>query len=259
MDSTVQPPYPSSRRLIRVMNLDVDLAGQRVLRDITFTLHENETLGLIGPNGGGKTTLLRTIIGLVRPSAGRIAFAGSQQPNGVERPRVGYLPQGEVENLRSFPIRTYDLALLGAEGEAVSAAGPKEESHRRARIALRDMGLAQQIWSRPISALSGGQRRRALLAMMLSGENKLLLLDEPCESLDHPARRKLYQALQRIRDHREVGTMIATHDSRLLREVDSVIAVDGRIAARGTPEQLLHNGEGVLRQCGMHEGFAGMR
>ncbi len=240
--SSAAPGRPAA---LTVRGLSVTLGGHPVLRDIGFALREGEIAGLVGPNGGGKTTLLRTIAGQVAPDRGEISTGLSPSEEGSGS--IGYLPQGLV--LRdTFPVCTYDLVMMGrtrliGPGRRAGAA-----DHRKVREAMDALRVARRLWHLPIGALSGGQRRRAILAMIFAGDNRLLLLDEPAEALDFTAEQQLYRTLSELCAGSGVSVLVVSHQLGLMAQVvHRLLAVNCSLYVDGEPEAVLQSQQ--LRLC----------
>ncbi|HYQ57280.1 MAG TPA: metal ABC transporter ATP-binding protein [Draconibacterium sp.] len=189
--------------LIKIENLSVGYDKVPVLEDVNLEIYENDFLGIIGPNGGGKTTLLKAILGLLKPESGRIVF--SKEMGGRKMP-IGYLPQ--VRNIdRKFPITVFDVVLSGAIMQSRDKA--KKEAKQKAEALLEEMGVIQ-IRNKAIGELSGGQMQRVFLCRALLSEPKLLILDEPDSFVDNLFEGELYEKLRRLNEH--VAIMLVSHD-----------------------------------------------
>lgn len=158
---------------IEISGLSFGFDSLLVLEKVDLTIPKGDFVSMVGPNGGGKTTLLRLILGLLRPERGTVRVFG--KPPAEARRLIGYMPQYAHLDPR-FPVRVLDVALMGCLGRHL---GPFSRADRaRAREALGEVGLADYA-KRSFSALSGGQRQRVLIARALACEPRLLLLDEP--------------------------------------------------------------------------------
>jgi len=202
-----------------------------VLEDVTLTVSEHDFLCVVGPNAGGKTTLLRLILGLLRPSDGTVRVFG-EAPVRV-RERMGYVPQ----NTRldpEFPVRVIDVVLMGRLGRH-RRFGPYSKSDRKAaEEAIRQVEM-DELRNRPFSQLSGGQRQRVLIARALTTEPDLLLLDEPTASVDAVIETELYELLQQL--NQRITIILVTHDLGFVsRYVKRVACVNRRVVVHPTNE-----------------------
>lgn len=176
-----------------------------VLVNVSFSLRRNESGCLLGPNGGGKTTLLNLILGLLTPDAGRLSVFG-RSPREARR-RVGYMPQ-HFRFDPHFPVSVLEVVLMGRLDRLRWGAYPRAEKEA-ARNALREVGTAD-LADRPFSTLSGGQRQRVLIARALACEPELLLLDEPTASIDPGAQDQFFNILQEL--NKRMAILVVSHD-----------------------------------------------
>jgi zinc transport system ATP-binding protein len=200
---------------VRVRGLSAGYDGDSVLEDVSFTMRRCDFVGIIGPNGGGKTTLLRVLLGLLRPTAGTVEIMGLPPEEG--RHFVGYVPQ-IIEFDRAFPINVWNVVRMGRLGTG-SGAGRRvlelpllsrsSTDDEAVEQALRDVDMLEHR-RRPIGELSGGQRQRVYIARALVARPSLLLLDEPTSSVDPHVRENVYELLQSLNDHLTI--LLVTHD-----------------------------------------------
>ena len=217
--------------VISVHGVSFAYDGDLVLRDVCLEVAPRDFACMVGPNGGGKTTLLKLILGLLAPAAGRITVFGG--PPQEARTRIGYMPQHAQVDLR-FPVSVADVVLMGRLGRA-EIMGPYRRAHRDAAgQALREVGL-YDLRQRPFGTLSGGQRQRTLIARALAAEPELLLLDEPTANLDAPAESDLYELLRRLNERLTI--VMVTHDLGFVsRFVRTVICVNRCVVVHPTSE-----------------------
>ena len=217
--------------------------GKRpALKDITFQVESGEVLGIIGPNGSGKTTLLKSVLGLMRPWQGEVLVLGEQAKR--QRKLVGYMPQVEQVDW-DFPVTVDDVALMGRYARRGPFKRTTKEDREAAGQALQQTGM-YELRNNLIGELSGGQRRRALLARALANQPRLLLMDEPMAGLDATAQ---HQLLDLLDDLRSGGTTIilSTHDLSCVSAYCSYAAcLNRKLIAFGPPSQVLN--EEVLSQ-----------
>ncbi len=179
---------------------------ETVVDDATFTVANRDFVGIIGPNGGGKSTLVKLMLGVLRPQRGKIEVLG-HAPHRACR-RIGYMPQNS--NLDpEFPVTALDVVLMGRLG-ITARVGPYGSKDRKAALqALDEVGLADHA-DRPLKLLSGGQRQRVLIARALAGEPELLILDEPTANLDPAVQDELYDQLHEL--NKKITVVIVSHD-----------------------------------------------
>lgn len=205
--------------------------GGPVLEDAGFTIARGEMVSMVGPNGGGKTTLLKICLGLLRPDRGTVRILG--MPPEEARGRIGYTPQHTSVDSH-FPASVLDVVLMGRLGQT-RPIGPFRRADRdAARAALREVEL-DQLRNRPFGALSGGQRQRAVIARSLAGEPELLFLDEPTSSLDVAAEQRLYELLARLNERMTI--LMTSHDIGFVSQsIHRVVCVKGTTEVHPTEE-----------------------
>jgi zinc transport system ATP-binding protein len=198
--------------------------GRPVLEGINLNIPEGELVGLIGPNGGGKTVLLKVILGLLTPDRGTVQVLGRSARKA--RGMVGYVPQHLVFD-REFPIATLDVVLMGRLGRRRLWRPYDRDDRDAARQALKQVD-ALELADRPIGKLSGGELQRILVARALVTNPRLLLLDEPTSSLDPAGGRGLYGLLQDLSSRMTV--ILVSHDIGVIAQhVESVACLDHRL------------------------------
>ena len=216
--------------VIEVRNVSFSYQATPVLEDVNLTIYDRESVCMVGPNGGGKTTLLRLLLGQLRPTQGEILIFG--QPPEQARLRLGYMPQrSEYDPL--FPVTVMDVVLMGRLGQpglrgwlGWHGAGDR----RAAREALEQVHMADAA-QRPFIALSGGQRQRVLIARALCCQPELLLLDEPTANVDSLVEARLFDELRQLGQRMTI--VLVSHDLGFVTNL--VAAGDLRQSAGGGP------------------------
>jgi len=207
--------------LLEVENLTLDLAGRRILQDISLTVASGEFLGVIGPNGGGKTSLLRVLLGVVPTSAGRVRWEHAADGG---RPHIGYVPQrGGLD--RSYPLSTREIVKQGRSGAWPLFGAARRETLTRAEELLDRVGLGEH-QDKPFVHLSGGQQRRCLLARALMDSPAVLLLDEPTAGVDTEGQRQFCVILQEL-SAQGITIVLVSHDIPLITQYAHRIACLG--------------------------------
>ena len=209
---------------VRLEGVSVALSGRPILQDVSFEIPAGERTALLGPNGGGKTTLVRVILGVQAPDSGRVVFV-DEAGREVERPRIGYLPQRSTL-APDAPVSGLDLVLLALSPRP--GFGRRNGADEEARAALARAGLDAERIGVPVGRLSGGQRQRVILARALAGSPALLLLDEPDTALDAAGMKTLRRIVaEEVSDGRTV--VYVTHDSGAMGGADAVFRIDGGV------------------------------
>ena len=215
-----------TKALVRTESLAAGYGRVPAIEEVTFEVEAGERVALLGPNGGGKTTLLRVLLGELRPMRGAVEVHG----------RAATVPQTERSRL-DFPVSALDVALMGALPRLPWWKRPGGADRELARDALERVGVAGRA-DDTFGDLSGGQRQRVLIARGLVQDAELLLLDEPFSGLDVPAAQSLESLIAELaREGR--GVVIATHDLRQARRWDAVLCLNHRQIAFGRPDEVL--------------------
>lgn len=206
--------------LVKIKNLSVGYDKEPVLHNVNLEIYEKDFLGVIGPNGGGKTTLLKAILGLLDPMKGRIIFR-----NDINRRKkpIGYLPQ--VKHMdRNFPITVYEVVRSGSimknQKQITSA-----EIKKKVELLLSEMGISS-IRNKAIGDLSGGQMQRVFLCRALLSDPKILILDEPDTFVDNRFEGELYEKLKQL--NKEMAILLVSHDVGTISSyVKTIACVNG--------------------------------
>lgn len=192
-------------KVIEINDLSVSINGMSVLDNINLTVFDRDFLGIIGPNGGGKTTLLRTMLGLINPDHGTVLIMG--KPLRQSRHLISYVPQYATFD-RTFPISVWEVVLMGRLGQKIGRSYSKED-HYIALEALERVEM-EKLKNRQIGQLSGGERQRVLVARAIAAKPKILLLDEPTASVDSRFEAGFYDIMQDL--NKEITIILVSHD-----------------------------------------------
>lgn len=205
---------------ISVNHLSFSYNEMSVLKDVSFEIQQGQFIGIIGPNGGGKTTLLKLLLGFLKSSHGNIEIFG-QNPI-TARQYMAYVPQS-LRFDKQFPLSVMELVLEGRLAHLPWYGSFKNKDKEIALHALERVGLAD-LQHRPFGSLSGGQAQRALIARALASKPKILLLDEPTASVDTKAEAEIYSILKNLQG--DMTILMVTHNLQAAIElVESVICV----------------------------------
>jgi ABC-type Mn2+/Zn2+ transport system ATPase subunit len=212
--------------LLDVHGLATGYGSEPVLDGLSFELQAGERIGILGPNGGGKTTLFKALLGMLPLLAGRVESAG----------RFGYVPQTERSRL-DYPVTSLDVALMGALSRVPWWRPLGRAERRDGQAALARVGL-EGLAEEQFGELSGGQRQRVLVARALVQDGPVLLLDEPFTGVDRPSAELLDRLLDALAAEGR-GVLIATHDLEQARRWDRVLCLNGHQVAFGPPDEVL--------------------
>jgi ABC-type Mn2+/Zn2+ transport system ATPase subunit len=211
---------------LRVEDLSAGYGGPPVLREVSFEAEPGQTVCVLGPNGGGKTTLFRVVLGELEPASGSVIGAG----------RPAYVAQTERTRL-DFPVSALDVALMGTLARGRWWLPPRGAEKTAAIAALERVGLAERAGTR-FGELSGGQRQRALLARALVQDAQLLLLDEPLSGVDPASATLIAGVFEELRAEGRT-LLVSSHDVESARTFDRVLCLHGRQVAFGDPAEAL--------------------
>ncbi|MCX7822464.1 MAG: ABC transporter ATP-binding protein [Syntrophobacterales bacterium] len=218
--------------VVELMEVSFSYDGHEVLRDVSIKVPKGDFLALIGPNGGGKTTLIKICVGLLKPKKGAVNVLGMEPDKA--RYRIGYVPQDTNRN-KDFPANVFDIVLTGrlARKRGFRRSISNEDRLRVENI-LKKMHL-YEYRNRRIGELSGGQRQRVFIARALVGEPEILFMDEPTASVDPSFQTELYELLKKLNE--SLTIIVVSHDMSVLSSyVKSVACVNGGVFYHGAPE-----------------------
>lgn len=208
-------------------NVSFAYKQNKILEDVTLFIQKGEFASIVGPNGGGKTTLLKLILGLLKPDQGRIRIFG--QPPEQARQKIGYMPQYAPLDM-NFPATVMDVVLMGRLAEKTLWFSKKDRSE--ALAAIDEVGMTGFAGT-GFNELSGGQRQRILIARALCSRPAILLLDEPTANVDHETEVNLFSILQTL--NAKMTILVVSHDLGFVSKyVKSVICVNRKVVIHPT-------------------------
>ena len=221
----------NSRILVSVEDVTVRFEDVTALQDVNLEIPQGVSMALIGPNGGGKTTLLELILGLIKPAQGRVTY------HNLKRSEIGYVPQ-ETETDPNFPVSALDVVLMGRYPLLGVFRSPSRQDHQIALSMLDRVGLAD-VARRPLGSLSGGQKQRVAIARALASKPKLLLLDEPTSGADVEAKDRFYSLINDLKKEFSLTVVVASHELAVVpRFVDDVACVAGGVHLHACPSDV---------------------
>jgi zinc transport system ATP-binding protein len=217
--------------VVAVRNVTFGYGGEVVLDGVDLAIQPRDFLAIIGPNGGGKTTLLKVILGLLRPWSGEVVY---NLPSGRSpRGRLGYVPQFSTFD-RDFPLRVSDMVMMGRLGNGGVLRPWSRQDRAAAERAIERLGLAA-VAGAHVAEISGGQLQRVLIARALVSDPEILFLDEPTASIDAESRETLRELLQDL--NRTIPVVVVTHDvTSIASLVRRIACINRRLFYHGDPE-----------------------
>lgn len=224
--------------IVQISDLDFSYGRQQVLCGVNLSVTAGKTLGVIGPNGGGKTTLVKLLMNQLKPARGTIRIDGLSPARAIARGDViGYLPQNPVVSMR-FPISVRQLVHLGLAGKTGMFHADSPDDLRFANELIARCGI-DDIADQPIADVSGGQLQRAMIARALAPRPKLLILDEPTTGIDLRGQHGFVELIQKLKSDLELTIILVSHDLRAVTSMsDRVACLSMHLHYHDTPNHL---------------------
>ncbi len=221
--------------VIEVKNLNY----KKIINDISFNVKRGDYMAIIGPNGGGKSTLLRLILGLLEPSDGEIKLFGKPKKIFKDRYKIGYVPQRAAQVDLNFPITVEEVVKLGLAHKSSLFQWESAEDRIRVQVIMEKVGIGE-LRNRQISALSGGQRQRVMIARALVGRPQILILDEPNTGVDTHSQRLFYDFLKELNRDENITILFVTHDLGVIADdVGHVLCINQTLLSCHNPHEIL--------------------
>ena len=225
--------------MIDISALDFAYRQTLVLKNVSLRVEPGTTLGLIGPNGGGKTTLVRLLLGLLEPTRGTIAVAGMTARQAIRcGDVVGYLPQNPTLPDPRFPLSAGQVARLGLVGKTGVLRSLRRDDIAFVDGLLKMLGVAE-LADAPVGSLSGGQLQRILIARALAARPKILLLDEPTTGIDRLGQQQFLESIAELKSQLGLTIIFVSHDLRAVSAVsDRIACLNVTLHYHDVPEHL---------------------
>ena len=224
----------STASAISVHNLNFSYHGHTVLSNVSLDIAAGQYVGVIGPNGGGKTTFLKLVLGLLEPGSGSISLFGEPPSKARKLGRIGYVPQRAAQFEKQFPATVLEVVQSGLT--SVPASLQKKDTVMKAMEATDIVHLQSKL----IHELSGGQRQRVFIARCLTAKPRMLLLDEPVTGVDVPSRDRFYALLKKLNAEKGITIVFVTHDvDAIAKEVNQVLCLNQKVCCHASPQEFL--------------------
>ncbi|MEK9159369.1 MAG: ABC transporter ATP-binding protein [Patescibacteria group bacterium] len=223
--------------ILEAENATVVLGKHKVLDDVSFTIQPGEYVGIVGPNGGGKTTLLRAMLGLLSLNKGEIYVKGKKVSSPSARKCIGYVPQHFTTSTFAFAMSVEEVVATGLVSR--HNFGPLRKEDRTAIDEALELVAASSLKKRMFSDLSGGQRQRVVIARAMVGKPAILFLDEPLSAVDLPSQKNFYETLSQLNKKKKLTIIMVTHDIEMVTaEASRVLCLNRRLHASCKPTEL---------------------
>lgn len=208
--------------ILEIKDLNFSYEKEVILKDISLGMKEGDFLAIIGPNGGGKSTLLKLILGILTPMSGDIMLFNDSFRENLSR--IGYVPQNTNINI-DFPIKVIDVVLMGYTESKKKLFGYSKAEIQKAMEVLEQVGISSLAQNK-IGSLSGGQRQRVMIARAICNNPKLLILDEPTASIDSMGQKQIYELLKKL--NTTISIIVVSHDISVILSYASSVAYINR-------------------------------
>lgn len=225
--------------IIEVENVSFSYGNVEVLKNITLAIHQGDYISLIGPNGGGKTTLLKIMLGLLKPQSGQVRLFGKNLQDFKDWSKFGYVPQKAINFDPLFPVTVREVVAMGCYGKKGLLKWLNKNDQKNIDNALSQVEMLQHA-DRLIGNLSSGQQQRVFIARALSGQPEVIFLDEPTVGVDIKAQEDFYSLLTRLNKNLHITLIIISHDvDAVSHEVTEIACLNQSLVYHGDPKKFM--------------------
>jgi zinc transport system ATP-binding protein len=225
--------------VIEVRDVSFRYGQHTVLENISFSVKEGEYLGIIGPNGGGKTTLIKIMIGLLHPLTGNVRIFGEDIRRFNARHQIGYVPQRAAHEEMYFPVSVEEIVWSGRTAHIGIFRTRKREDHMAVREAMKIADVLG-FKDRPIGELSGGERQKVFIARALATRPKILILDEPVVGVDVVSKDRFYSFIKHLNVDHGITIILVSHDlGAIANEVTDILCLNKSLICHGPPQEFI--------------------
>lgn len=232
-------PVKKKETVFSLNDVGFSYGGSPVLEHVTTDIKAGDYLGIIGPNGGGKTTLLKILLGLLSPTKGSVEFFGEYVASSSRRAEIGYVPQRASSLGEKFPATVHEIVESGRTPRTSFLRPWNKVDKKAVERAYAVTGIAH-LKLRRMDELSGGERQRVLIARAIAGEPSVLILDEPTSAVDVESQEQFYDFLDDLRKKLHLTVILVSHDVDIVsHEVDQVLCLNRHLICHGPTDEVM--------------------
>ena len=222
-----------------VKNLSFSVRGQDILSKISLEIFNGEYVAIIGPNGGGKTTLIRMLLGLEKPTTGEVRLFGKKLKNFNEWYKIGFVPQRASHVDANFPATVEDIVKMGRVAKRGIFTGFSKEDSQMVQDAMKKMDILH-LKDKMVGTLSGGQRQRTMIARALASSPEILILDEPNTGVDAVSQQRFYKLLSKLNKEENITIVFITHDVGVIADdIGRLFTINQKATICNNPKEAL--------------------
>lgn len=227
--------------IIEVSNVSFGYTDELVLDHVSLNVHKGDYLGIVGPNGGGKSTLLKLMVGLQKPAQGTIKLFGEDITKFKDWSKIGYVSQHVAHIDQNFPMTVEEIVMMGRYPKLGLFGFPTKKDKEAVKEALRQVEMLQYRY-RLIGDLSGGQQQRVFIARALAAKPELIVLDEPTVGIDMKTQKQFYALLHKLNTELNITLILVLHELDIIsQEATEIAYVNRHLVYHGEPQRFLNS------------------
>ena len=225
--------------IFEVENLNFSARGQQILSQISFQIFNGDYIAIIGPNGGGKTTLIRMLLGLDKPTSGLVKIFGKDKKEFKKWDKIGYVPQRASLVDANFPATVLDIVKMGRTAKRSIFSKMTQEDSDAVEDAIKRMDI-ENLKNKMVGTLSGGQRQRVMIARALASKPEILILDEPNTGVDMVSQKRFYGLLSKLNKEENMTILFITHDIGVIADdIGRLFTINQKATICNNPKEAL--------------------
>jgi zinc transport system ATP-binding protein len=227
--------------------------NEEVIKDVSLEIHKGDYVGIVGPNGGGKTTLLKLMLGLLKPNDGKVSLFGKDITTFKDWSKIGYVPQKTIVET-NFPVTVEEVVAMGRYGKIGLFHFPSAKDKAKVHQSLKQVDMLDYK-DRQISDLSGGQQQRVFIARALATEPEVIFLDEPTVGVDVKTQKQFYQLLRKLNKDLELTLVLVSHELDVVaHEATELVYINRTLEYYGDPDEFLKGAyfHELIEKGGLH-------